>query len=95
MRPRRELEAIGNYLGYPVCCVKHFCQCIERGLNPPSTVKHGSWCGTGFVPCPRHARMIRIFGLPIFVRRFISPKRKIKTPFPEDSGLDEVLAPIE
>jgi hypothetical protein len=39
--------------------------------------------------------MIRIFGLPIFVRRFISPKRKIKTPFPEDSGLDEVLAPIE
>lgn len=48
----------GLYLGYPVCCIFHFCdhmrQCRLTGPVPIYPDDDGTqpWIGTGFIPCP-------------------------------------------
>lgn len=50
-RPEDELRQIGEYYGYPECCVSHFVKMVG---NPSwNNYVYGSWAeGTGYIPCP-------------------------------------------
>jgi len=57
------MRHIGMALGYPRCCVDHFCGSLDRGVFPADGLQDGEWRGTGFVPCPDHAGRIAREGM--------------------------------
>lgn len=94
MEARRELLKLlrpggwaetGAYLGFPPCCVEHFCSCLSRGAMPPAVVGPGPWEGSGFIPCPDHATIAKEKGFDYIVGLINTPARKHPRPFPDRS----------
>ena len=53
-----DIELLGEYYGYPKCCIKNYVEILSRGLSPEKEfAKTGDpkirerLQGTGFVPC--------------------------------------------
>lgn len=72
---------IGRYFGYPECCLTDMAGLIQRKT---STI----YDGTGYKPCEACAKR------PMEdVLKEIAERRACPTPFPDDSGFDEILTP--
>ena len=52
----------GTYYGYPKCCTKEFYSDIKIGLNFVNKRNRMKWikvAKNGFIPCKKHARLIK------------------------------------
>lgn len=75
---------IGKFLGYPDCCVEHFEQ--NAGCQPEECYKAAN--GTGFVPCPHHAKQV------ISGRKKLNDlikNRSFSVPFPAEGSPDQLI----
>jgi hypothetical protein len=68
----------GIYYGYPLCCIKNFC---ERGYKLTKDQREISDNHFGFVPCPKCAKKILQKELDIID---LIKDRICEKPFPED-----------
>ena len=53
---------IGVYFGYPKCCIKEFYSDLEIGImfvNKRNRMKRTKFAKNGFIPCKKHARLIK------------------------------------
>lgn len=67
-------QDMGNYWGYPECCIEHFA--TRKG--PMSEDQRAASQGTGFVPCPSCTQLV-LKGKPL--QELILPSRQAKKPF--------------
>ena len=76
--PMSKLVNLGNYFGYPECCIASFVKTVSTVTGP--------WAGSGFVPCPVCAQFITSNENFIeFVKQRITPHRSCPQPFPHDN----------
>lgn len=68
-------KKIGEFYGYPSCCIEHFVAQGEKFQGP--------WTGTGFLPCAKHAAYLLKSRAPI---DSIFRGRKASTKFPESDN---------
>ena len=50
------------YFGYPKCCIKEFYSDLEIGImfvNKRNRMKRTKFAKNGFIPCKKHARLIK------------------------------------
>lgn len=53
---------LGVYYGYPKCCIKEFFSDLEIGImfvNKRNRMKRTKVAKNGFLPCKKHARLIK------------------------------------
>lgn len=70
-------ESVGEYYGYPKCCIDYFVKTIQIGQLRDEVSEH-----TGFLPCLDHAKMIK--DGTIRLQDLILPTRQCPHQFPID-----------
>lgn len=75
---------MGIHLGYPVCCVREFCDHIKHDRMPGRIAGDGPWSGTGFIPCAAHRAQI-LAGVSV---ESLITNRRSRHPFPQFSMVE-------
>lgn len=77
-----DLRYLGNYFGYPDCCIEDFCK--RPDASTITEVQRAVHNGNGFIPCPSCAHKV-LTGVTT-IKKLIDPeKRKAARPYPYGS----------
>lgn len=74
-----DLRYLGNYFGYPECCIEDFCK--RPDASTITEVQRAVHNGNGFIPCPSCAHKI-ITGVTTIQKLIDTEKRESDRPYP-------------